>query len=140
MSVRVSEREESNLEFLKVLMDIEKWTLYKSELAPKKFRFMINNQLVKHSADAYSYAKMANSVYVRDYETKQIREAYLIKAHSSLQAFVAQLDVIYSICKSDFMTNKEHARIAKESFEGLKLLKGLIKADKERYKGITPLI
>ena len=136
MSVRVSEREQSKLEFLKTLLDIEKWCLYKSDSAPKKYRFMINNYLVKYSADAYSFAKMGNSIYVRDEETKQLRRTYLLKAHASLQAFVSQVDVIYAICKADFMTNNELEHIAELSFNGIKLLKGVLKSDNTRYKEI----
>lgn len=136
MSVREPERDESKIEFIKVLMDIEKWCLRKSETAPKKYRFMINNQLIKHSADAYSYAKMANSIRVKDSDTKQMRENYFTRAYISIQAFSSQIDIIYEICRNDFMTNKEHEQIAKDTFNGLRLLKGIVKSDKERYKDL----
>ena len=76
MSVRANERDESSIEFLKVLRDIEKWCICKSETCPKKYRFIINNQLLTRAANAYSYAKMANSIKVINSTTKELRENY----------------------------------------------------------------
>lgn len=136
MSVRKAERDESSIEFLRVLMDIEKWCVQKTNVCPKKYRFIVNTQLLSHSASAYSSAKMGNSVKVHDPSTKTMREKCIMKAYVETQAFVSQLDVIYDICKSDFMTDNELLEISGMAFEALKLLNGLMKSDKERYKGI----
>lgn len=138
MSVRESERDQSSIEFLKVLMDIEKWTIRKTNICPKKFRFIVNTQLLTHAANAYSFAKMGNSVRVHDYESKLLREKYIMKAYVSIQAYASQIDVIYAVCKSDIMTNNELKEISQNAFNALKLLNGVYKADKERYKGYMP--
>lgn len=134
MSVRANERDESSIEFLKVLRDIEKWCIYKSETCPKKYRFIINNQLLTRAANAYSYAKMANSIKVINSTTKELRENYTNQAYITIQAFSSQVDVIYEVCKSDFLTNHDLKEISEMDANALKLLNGLIKSDKNRYK------
>lgn len=134
MSVRKSERGLSNIEFLKVLMDLEKWCLLKSEKAPKKYRYIVNSQLVTNSANAYCFAKQGNSIYVTNKETRIMRENFFIQSYCSLQAFVSQLDVIYSICKSDFLTNNELEEASSYAYNGIILIKKIIKNDRERYK------
>ena len=136
MSVRKPERDESSIEFLRVLMDIEKWCVYKTNICPKKYRFIVNTQLLTHSANAYSNAKMGNSVRVHDAETRSLREKYIMKAYVNIQAFVSQIDVIYEVCKSDFMTDNELLEISGMAFDALKLLNGLMKSDKQRYKDL----
>lgn len=133
ISVRLSERELSKTEFLRVLLDIEKWSLNKSECAPKKYRFMINNQLVKYSAEAFNNAKMANSIYVTNAKQLEIREEYFLRAYINVQAFVSQIEVIYSVC-SDFMSSNELRELSKMAFDALSLLKGVMKSDKQRFK------
>lgn len=137
MSVRKSERGISSIEFLKVLLDIEKWVLYKTESCPKKYRFIVNNQLLTHAAESYSMAKMGNSVRVYTYDQKVLREKYFTKSYIHIQAFVSQIDAIYSICKSSFMTNNELEQISKLGLEAMKLLTGVMKTDRQRYKDIT---
>lgn len=134
MSVRKSERGLSNIEFLKELMDIEKWCLMKSETAPKKYRYMINTQLVTNSANAYNYAKQANSIRVINNETRILREKFFIQSLCSIQAFISQIEVMYSVCKADFLTNNELEDISELAYKGLILIKGIIKKDRERYK------
>ena len=134
MSVRKSERGLSNIEFLKVLMDLEKWSLLKSNIAPKKYRYIINSQIVTNSANAYCYAKQGNSIFVTNNETRILRENFFIQSYCSLQAFVSQLDVIYSICKADFLTNNELEEVSRLAYNAIILVKGIIKNDKERYK------
>ena len=136
MSVRKAERDESSIEFLKVLMDIEKWCVRKTNVCPKKYRFIVNTQLLSHSANAYSNAKMGNSVKVHDTTTRSLREKHIMKSYVAVQAFVSQLDVIYEVCRSDFMTDNELLEISGMAFDAMKLLNGLMKSDKERYKGI----
>ena len=134
MSVRKSERGLSNIEFLKVLMDLEKWSLLKSNTAPKKYRYMINTQIVNNSANAYCYAKQGNSIFVTNNETRILRENFFMQSYCSLQAFVSQLDVMYSICKADFLTNNELEEVSCLAYNAITLIKGVIKNDKERYK------
>lgn len=117
-------------------MDIEKWVIRKTETCPKKYRFIVNNQLLKYSAEAYTQAKMGNSVRVTNLELKILREKHFVKSYAALQAFVAQIDVIYAVCKSNFLTNRELEIISADAFYGMKLVHGVIKSDKERYKNI----
>lgn len=134
MSVRANERDESSIEFLRTLRDIEKWCIEKTNTCPKKYRYIINTQLLSYAANAYCLAKMANSIKVTNSQTKRIREKYTTKAYATTQAFVSQIDVIYEVCKSDFLTNHELQEISKRGVDALKLLNGLIKSDKNRYQ------
>lgn len=117
-------------------MDVEKWCILKTNVCPKKYRFIINTQLLSHSANAYSSAKMGNSVKVNNPSTRTMREKYIVRAYTETQAFVSQLSVIYDVCKSDFITDNELLEISELAFEALKLLNGLMKSDKERYKDV----
>lgn len=94
---------------------------------------MINNQLVKYSAEAFNNAKMANSIYVTNVKQLEIREEYFLRAYINVQAFVSQIEVIYSVC-SDFMSSNELRELSKMAFDALSLLKGVMKSDKQRFK------
>lgn len=117
-------------------MDVEKWVIYKTNICPKKYRFIVNSQLLTHAASAYSFAKMGNSIKVTDKETKALRGKYFSQAFAHMQAFASQIDVIYAVCKSDFMTNNELEEISKNAYYSIRLLAGVMRTDKTRYKDI----
>lgn len=136
MPVRESERELSNIEFLKVLRDIEVFLVKRQNEKPKKFRYFFSEHLISHSADAYSNAKMANSIYVTDVDSKKLRKIHLQRAYIEIQSLISQIDVLYCVYKSDVFTNAELENISKLMHEASKLIKGVINADKKRYKDI----
>lgn len=135
MSVRESERELSKIEFLKVLRDIEIFWIEKQNIKPKKYRYFISAHIISHSANAYSNAKMGNSIYAKDDEYAQrTRKHYFQKAYVEIQALISQVDVIYSAYKSDILTNGEIEEISKMMYDSLNLIKSVINSDKRRYK------
>lgn len=137
MSVRASERELSKIEYLKTVRDVEIFFVQKQSEKPKKFRYFMSEHLIKHAANAYSSAKIANSVYVDDVETKKYRLHCLKNAIYELQATVGQLDVLYGIYKSDVFTNNEIENISELIYNAINLINGVIRSDKTRYKDIA---
>lgn len=136
MSVRVSDRDVSKIEFLRVSRDIEIFFLMKQNEKPKKFRYFFSEYLIKLSANVYINAKIANSVYVSDKETKDLRFHSFQKSIYYLQALVGQIEVIYTVYRSSIFTNSELEYISGLIYKDIALIKGVIQSDKKRYKDI----
>lgn len=136
MPVRESERELSPTEFLKVLKDIEKFFIKLENTKPKKFRYFITQHLINNAAQALTFAKIANSIYVskNEEESKRERRLYLQKSYAYVQALNTQTDVLYSMNTGQLFSNAEIKEISELIYQALKLLKGVMDSDKKRYK------
>lgn len=94
MSVKASERGESPIEFLKVLRDLEVYFIRLASNKPKKFRFFLNDELLKISADAYNNAKAGNSIYPTTKMEKDLRAKYFYTAFCNVQMMISQTEVL----------------------------------------------
>lgn len=134
MSVKASERGESPIEFLKVLRDLEVYFIRLASNKPKKFRFFLNDELLKISADAYNNAKAGNSIYPTTKMEKDLRAKYFYTAFCNVQMMISQTEVLYDVYKSDALSNKELEIMSGKMYEASKMLRGILKKDRERFK------
>lgn len=135
MAVPVPEREKSTIEFLKVLMDIEKWVIRKTETCPKKYRFIVNNQLLKYSAEAYTQAKMGNSVRVTNLDLNFLRECESVLREKCEEYKISINKRKIKICKlSHGFTYLKKRYVLRDSKIIVKLSRQTFRAVKRRLK------
>jgi len=63
MSVPVSERKQSNMEFLKNAHDIKNCAIRKARKLPKSWQHFIAEPLVNHANELVAHVRYANSIY-----------------------------------------------------------------------------
>lgn len=137
MSVVKSKRSESNIEFLNTAREVEIFYLKILAQKPKKYKAFLSDELIRLSADTYNNAKAANSIYPASADDAKLRRQYMLKAYCSNQMVISQTEVLYAVCQSDALSIKELEQIAHKLYDLDKLLKAVIKKDKERYKDLN---
>ncbi len=106
---------------------------------PKRYTFF-GAQSLSAMADAiYNEVKMANSVYPTNAHEAQLRRDHLIEANAKLQAFNGQLAIMIDLLTQNPPKWLGHACEvwAELSLEEAKLIAGVKKSDKERYKNLV---
>lgn len=140
MSVLKSRRKESSVQFLDTAREIEVYTIKQCSRFPKRYMFLLTKDLVELSKSIYNNTKSANSIYPTNKEEFLIRMEYNLGANCDLQCLISQLDVA-----KEFITTTEKEKPIKSKvfedwaellIEEQRLLSGLKKADRERYKDL----
>lgn len=106
---------------------------------PKRYTFF-GAQSLSAMADAiYNEVKMANSIYPSNAADAQLRRNHLIEANAKLQAFNGQLAIMIDLLAQNPPKWLGHACEVWTtlSLEEAKLISGVKKADKERYKNLV---
>ncbi len=136
MSVKACDRHTSNMEFLKVARDIEiniiKCTANKS----KKYRFFYN-KLIDMSIELMNHIKKGNSIYIENETDMLTRMEEFKLAIAECQAIVSQIEILHKIYSDNGFSIGLVKNISELVSKEIALLKGIIKADKERYKEMT---
>lgn len=139
MSVPKWKRGQSATEFL--------WQIYKLNLdiaeivanKPKKYKSTHADLLIKDALMALSSANMANDIYVKTEEDLIRRRALLERSKSFIYNVALMGDIFLELCKKSPSCDKkkmvkQQERIGYACAECLRLLTGVIKSDKNRYK------
>lgn len=133
MSVVKSKRGESGMEFVHTARELQIYTLKKCASFPKRYTFYINAPIARHANQIYQCVVMANSTYPTNQHEVQIRRDYLMKANALLQSLVAQIETAHEIFGLETRIMKYWMDLVEKE---IRLVKGTIKRDKERYKNI----
>lgn len=134
MSVPLSQRSESSIEFLALAYEIERFFLKIVVLKPRKYKAVISEWLFKESATLYSNLVAANSVPLsKDKNDYDLRRRYFQLAEASLQKIVAQTQVFYDICNADGLTVRELQEISEKMYKLNDILQNMIKQEKEQF-------
>ena len=135
MSVKACDRSTSNMEFLKNARDIEiniiKCTINKS----KKYRFFYN-KLIDMSIELLNHVKKGNSIYVENQNDVMLRSQEFKLAIAESQAMLSQIEIMYFLFKDAGISIKLVENIADMINTEIMLLKGLLKADRVKYKNL----
>lgn len=107
---------------------------------PKRYTFYGAQELSALADTVYNEVKMANSVFPGNQHEAQLRRDHLIEANATLQALIGQLGIMADLLKQ----NPEKLRwldTALEEWASLiseeaKLISGVKKSDKERFKNL----
>lgn len=137
LSVLVSKRGQSNVEFLIQLRDLQVYLMDLQEKSPKKFRYLYSHFLINLAQDAYSSAKCGNSIYISKdsaHEDYKMRRKFMLNAYCKIQSLISQIEVCYAKYKNDIWSNNEIKTLSEKTFNINKLLKGVVNSDKRKYK------
>ena len=107
---------------------------------PKRYTFYGAQELSALADTVYNEVKMANSVFPGNQHEAQLRRDHLIEANATLQALIGQLGIMADLLKQ----NPEKLRWLDNSLEEwasliseeAKLISGVKKSDKERFKNL----
>ena len=140
MSVPTWRRSESATEYL--------WQIYQLNLEiaeivsnkPKKYKSTHSDLLIKNALEALSNANMANDIFVKTDREFEIRKELLLKARGHIYNVALLGDIFLELCKKSpecdkRKCTKQQERIGSRCATCLKLINGVVKSDKKRYKG-----
>ena len=140
MSVPTWRRTEASTQYL--------WEIYQLNLdiaeivanKPKKYKSTHSDLLVKTALTALSSANIANDIYITTEEDFKLRREYLTKAKGHIYNVSLLGDIFLELCKKSPECDKrkctrQQERIGTRCARIIKLLNGVMKSDKNRYKG-----
>ena len=132
MSVPSSERKLSGTQYLENIKELEKWVLRKQLHLAKKYCHIYETAITLNIINAFTHAKCANSIFVKDKQSVELRAKELDLAHAYLQAVVGQLEVFREIGDGNLLSSSEIEKYAPLIIETLHMIKGVKESDKKR--------
>lgn len=144
MSVIVSNRSESTLQFVATGREILKYTIQKCLLLPKRITFVITIKITDVVQEFYRNIIHIKNMYEDKYLEERINKCE--ECISDLEYIASQLDIIKIFAgenipeynkdpkKKNHINSKQFETWLKLIETEIALLKGLIKKDKERIK------
>lgn len=133
MSVIKSKRGESEMEFVYTARQLEIHTIRKCVHFPKRYTFFISQPLANSATRIHQYVKKANSVYPTNQHEAQIRRDFLIRANAELQSMVSEIEVAYELFGMDLKEMRFWMDMVERE---IRLVKAVMKKDRERYKNL----
>ena len=133
MSVLKSRRSVSDVHFLYLARELEAKTRRRCLSAPKRFTFYGLHELWLSARRIYENVKKGNSVYPQNQHEAQIRKDCFIFAGMELQNYISQLELLV---EDRVLSPEAIQELAENVDQELKLIKAVIKSDKERYSNL----
>ena len=135
MSVIRSKRGVSDAEFLATARKLQIFTIQKCVNAiPKRYTFYLATPLADSSRRVYEYVKRGNSINPTNAHEVQMRRDQFLLAVAELYSLVSQIELSHELLRFDPAIMQEWSKLISTE---IKLVKGLLKADRERYKTLT---
>ena len=134
MSVIRSKRAESEMEFIHTARQLQVYTIQKCVGFPKRYTFYIAQPIANAATRVHEYTKMANSVYPTNPHEVPLRRDYLLRANAELNSLVSQIEGAHELFGLEPNVMKFWMDLVDKE---IRLVKGTLKKDKERYKNIT---
>lgn len=135
MSVLVSNRRESGMEFLKNARDIEEVFIDLRINKPKRYTFFFD-KLLDIAIDLLSEVKAGNSIYPENKDEVGMRQQHYKEAIAHCQILVSQIEVIHHKLKDDGLSIGQVQQLSEMIDNEIKLLKGVIRTDKKKYHSL----
>lgn len=133
MSVVRSKRGESEVEFLHTARELEMYSIRKCVNFPKRFTFYLSQPIASIATRIYENVKKANSIYPTNQHEAQMRRDYLLTANAELFNLVSQVEVAHEMFGLEPNVMAYWSEIIEKE---VRLVKALMKKDKERYKNL----
>jgi len=132
MAVIRSRRGQSEAEFLATARKLQVFTIHKCVNAiPKRYTFFIATPLADSARKVYECVKRGNSINPTNAHEVQLRRDWFIQANAELYNLVSQIEVAYEMIHFDPAIMTEWSGLISTE---IKLVKGIMKADRERYR------
>ena len=138
MSVYKALRGDSPVQFVETARKLAIFTRKNCLKMPKRYTFYGAQELSALADAVYNEVKMANSIFPGNQADAQLRRNHLTEANAALQALVGQLGIMADLLKQnpEKLTWLDNAleEWAIMITDEAKLISGVKKSDKERYK------
>ena len=131
MSVVKSKRGESDMEFIHTARELQIYTIRKCVKLPKRYTFYVSQPLANAATRIHEYVKMANSIYPLNAHEAQMRCDYLLRANAELNSFVSQIEIAHEMFGLEPKLIQGWMDLVDRE---IRLVKGTMKKDNERYK------
>lgn len=134
-------RNPTGADFIDAAWELRKYTLHICTRFPQRYKKWITDYIVMFSAQCHIYAFAANSIYPKNKEQAIERENNLKKAIRALEQIYPQIELAYAMFQFDSSEKKKsNEKILEEWLpkieETEKLIRGLIKSDRKRFKNL----
>lgn len=133
MSVIKSKRQESKMEFIHNARSLQIYTIKTCVKLPKRYTFYLSQPIVQMTVNIHNDVKSANSIYPTNQHEVQMRRDYLLRANATLYSLVSQIEVAAEILDLESDKLKTWSKLIDAE---IRLIKGVLKDDKERYKNL----
>lgn len=136
MSVIKSERSTSSAQFIETARDLLIFTIGIAERSPNRHSTYICKPMVDIATKVLQEIIEGNSIFPANAEEAQLRLNHFIEAKATLEALIVQIGVAIEVFNRSGYKIKE-GEITRWMYlvdKERKLLKGLIRADRDRYK------
>lgn len=130
MSVIRSKRGESSVQFLDTARNLFKFTKQQCVRLPKRYTFFGTQQTYACASQIMENVKMGNSIYPTNEHEVQMRRDYFLKALAEINVL---LEYIYDIKESFPISDTVMLEWLKMATEEIRLIKGVLSKDKDRY-------
>lgn len=133
MAVIKSNRTESEMEFIHTARQLQIHTIQKCVNFPKRYTFYVGQPMAECATRIHEYVKCANSIYPLNQHEVQMRRDYLLRANAELNSLISQIEVAGEL----FGLEPDKMKFWMEIIEKeIRLVKGTMKKDRERYKDL----
>ena len=133
LSVIKSKRNESEMEFVHTARQLQIHTIQKCVGFPKRYTFYVSQPIANCATRIHEYVKCANSIYPTNQHEVQMRRDYMLRANAELNSLVSQIEVANELFGIEADKLKYWMDIVEQE---IRLVKGAMKKDKERYKDL----
>ena len=133
MSVVVSKRQESEVQFLENARKLEVYTFQRTIKMPKRYNhFKI--MLERFAINIYNYCKIGNSIRLKDEESLVKRNRYFEKALIELYQYIGQIDILTELKLIDKLKEETMAHWLGLLYDEIEQIKKIQQSDIRRIK------
>lgn len=134
MSVVKSERTQSTMEFLDNAHKLYIYTVQQCVNFPKRYTFYVSTEIAKTAGDILVSLKSGNSIYPRNAHEVQVRRDWFMKAYTQIQSLISLINAAHEMFG---VSGKTMQRWMEMISVETNLIKGVLEADKKRFKHLT---
>ena len=121
------------MEFVHTARQLQIHSIQKAVGFPKRYTFYVSQPIANCATRIHEYVKCANSIYPLNQHEVQMRRDYLLRANAELNSLVAQIEVAAELFGMEPDKMKYWMDIVEKE---IRLVKGAMKKDRERYKDL----
>lgn len=143
MSVYKSERKESVVQFIVAVRTLRITTIRLCSKFPKSYRWIATNNMLTLVANAYTNCVRGNTIFLHDKLSPAdfaMRSECFRSAEMGVNALLAEISFLYDYVRlgnnffdDKFDYQKQFQNWTDEAQTALKLIRGVMKSDKERW-------
>lgn len=133
MSVIKSKRSESPVEFIYNARNLQIYTAQQVKNFGKTYTFILGQRMADMAFSIHDNVKKANSITPTNAHEVQTRRDLLLNAKSTLHSMISQIEVAEELFGLKAGIKQHWSDLI---YDEIRLISGVLKRDKERYKNL----